>query len=86
MSVATIKIYRDLGPHHKRELAADALVKTLSVDRESDKPLNKQRAKQLLQRTFPELGKVWYVWEHEDGWQKSVEYEGMQAWALVCRE
>lgn len=85
MSVVTIKIYRALEHKRKRELDPDALLKVLEVERESEKPLNKERAKQLLSRVFPELGKVWYVWDHELGWQKSVEYEGIEAWALVCR-
>ena len=86
MTVATVRIYRDLGPHRKRELVPDALLKVISVDRESDKPLNKERAKRLLTQLFPDLGKVWYVWVHQDGWQKSIIYGHIKAWALVCRE
>lgn len=63
----------------------DALLKVLSVENESEKPLNKDRAKRLLSRVFPELGKVWYVWDHDLGWQKLIEYEGIKAWALVCK-
>lgn len=85
MSVIKVRIYRDLGPHRRRELAPDALLKVISVTRESDKPMNKERAKRLLALVFPELGKVWYVWEHQDGWQKSIVYGQIKAWALVCK-
>jgi hypothetical protein len=86
MPSVTVKIYRALEPNHKRELAPDALLKVLSVAIESEKPLNKERAKRLLSRIFPDLGKVWYVFEHEYGWQRLINYRGAKAWALVCRQ
>jgi hypothetical protein len=86
MSSVTIKVYRTVEPSWKRELNPDSLVKVLSIETDSVKRLNKQRAKKILARVFPELGKVWYVWEHEQGWQKLIKYDGKDAWVLVCRD
>ena len=91
MSIVTIQIYRPApssgrsAPPKGRTLLPDNLLRTVQLQIESGKPLNKERAKRAVAQALPEIGKPWFMWEHKDGWIDWIDYDGDKAWVLVCR-
>lgn len=91
MGIVTLQIYKAaprtgrLAPSHIRTLLPENLVKTIQLQVESEKPLTKDRAKRAIAQAFPQNGKPWFIWEHQDGWLDSIDFQGEKAWVLVCR-
>jgi hypothetical protein len=88
MSLISVRIYRAASggvpcSPSAVELDPDALLATLPISIQSDKPLNKERAKKAVALAVPKTGKPWVMWRRSDGWLSSIEYSGGKAWALV---
>ena len=86
MPIVNIKLYRYVGGTHDMAIGVDRLIRVMSVETVSKKALNKERAKQILTRTFPENGKTWFMWEHPEGWLDHIRVNGEEVWALICKE
>ena len=82
-----LKVFRAQahGPRQGRpDLSDVGLLKVVAMECGCGKPLGREQALALLGRAFPQLGRVWYVSPHPQGWIKCIQYRGGTAWVLIC--